>query len=145
MGVASDLDLSPDLAEGAFQPEGASVIMADTLGENQGSPRLPPKAALAEGPPRTRTGRCINRAKRTTRHGRTTPRRGAESSDVNGLWPAHGDGYFMGGDSCSGLVSGLGSRQGDRVDSRVGRTRGGTSQASLLRHIGAAGGPCGPA
>jgi len=34
--------------------------------------RLPPQAARTEGPPRTRPGRWINRAKRTTRRGRIT-------------------------------------------------------------------------
>jgi hypothetical protein len=44
-----------------------------TLGGDQGRLRLPPQAAPAEGTPRTRTGRCINRAKRTARRGRSTP------------------------------------------------------------------------
>jgi hypothetical protein len=39
--------------------------------------RLPPQAARAAGTPGTRPGRWINRAKRTTRPGRSTPRRGA--------------------------------------------------------------------
>jgi hypothetical protein len=43
---------------------------------SQGRLRLPPKPARTEGPPRTRTRRCINRAKRTTRRGRSTPPRG---------------------------------------------------------------------
>ena len=38
--------------------------------------RSPPQAARTAGPPRTWTGRCIKRAKRTTRPGRSTPPRG---------------------------------------------------------------------
>jgi streptomycin 6-kinase len=37
---------------------------------------MPPQAARTVGPPKVRTRRCINRAKRTTRRGRTTPPRG---------------------------------------------------------------------
>jgi hypothetical protein len=45
-----------------------------TLGGNQVRLRLPPQATRTERPPRTRPGRCINRAKRTTRRGHSTPR-----------------------------------------------------------------------
>jgi transposase InsO family protein len=38
-----------------------------------------PEAARAESPPRTRPRRCINRAKRTTQRGRSTPPRGQEA------------------------------------------------------------------
>ena len=44
-----------------------------TLGGNPGGLSLPSKAAPAEGRPRTRTRRWINRAKRTARRGGTTP------------------------------------------------------------------------
>jgi hypothetical protein len=37
--------------------------------------RLPPKVAQAEGRPKARPPRCINRAKRTTRRSRSTPPR----------------------------------------------------------------------
>jgi hypothetical protein len=39
---------------------------------------MPPQAARAEGPPRSRPRRCINRAKRTTRRGRILPSGGQE-------------------------------------------------------------------
>jgi hypothetical protein len=49
---------------------------------NRGVLRLPLKAARTEGPPRTRTRRPINRAKRTTRRGRSTPpSKGITSTD----------------------------------------------------------------
>jgi hypothetical protein len=44
---------------------------------NQVRLRLPQQAARTAGPPRTRPGRWINRAKRTLRLGRSTPLRGA--------------------------------------------------------------------
>jgi hypothetical protein len=43
----------------------------------QGGLRWPPQAVRAEGPPRARTRRWINRAKRTLRRGRSTPLEGA--------------------------------------------------------------------
>jgi hypothetical protein len=49
---------------------------ATTPGGNQARPRLPPQAARTEGTPRTRPRRWINRAKRTTRRGCSTPPRG---------------------------------------------------------------------
>jgi hypothetical protein len=51
-----------------------------TLRGNQARLRLPPKAARAVRSPRTRPRRCINRAKRTLRRGRTTPPSGGMTS-----------------------------------------------------------------
>jgi len=51
---------------------------APTLCGYQGRLRVPPMAARPEGTPRTRTRRCINRAKRTARRGRTTPPEGGQ-------------------------------------------------------------------
>src|SRR5215208_4909794 len=51
-----------------------------TLRGSQGRLRLPPQAARTAGPPRTRTGRSINRAKRTLRPGRSTPPRGRHTA-----------------------------------------------------------------
>jgi hypothetical protein len=45
--------------------------------------RQPPKAARTAGPPKARTRRSINRVKRTTRRGRTTPPR---SHEPDGAW-----------------------------------------------------------
>jgi hypothetical protein len=53
-----------------------------TQSGNQGRLRWPPQAARAAGPPRTRTGRRINRAKRTMRRGRSTPPRRAMHSQA---------------------------------------------------------------
>jgi hypothetical protein len=58
----------------------APLIM---LRSNQGRLRLPPKAARTRGLPRSRTAGWINRAKRTTRCGRSTPLRGQEP---HGRW-----------------------------------------------------------
>ena len=44
--------------------------------------RLPPQAARTEGPPRTRPRRSINRAKHTTRPGRSIPPRGIQPRTV---------------------------------------------------------------
>jgi hypothetical protein len=41
---------------------------------------MAPEAARTAGPPTTRTRRSINRAKRTTRRGRSTPPRGGHES-----------------------------------------------------------------
>jgi DNA-binding CsgD family transcriptional regulator len=48
--------------------------------------RWPPTAARTAGPPRTQTGRSINRARRTARPGRTIPR-GGSSTRPPGLSP----------------------------------------------------------
>jgi hypothetical protein len=47
-----------------------------TVRDNQVRLILPPQAARAVGPPRTRTGRWINHAKRTTQRVRSTPPEG---------------------------------------------------------------------
>jgi hypothetical protein len=49
---------------------------SNTLGANRVRLRLPPQAAPAKGRPKARTRRCINRAKRTMRRGRSTPPEG---------------------------------------------------------------------
>src|SRR6266508_2213346 len=50
--------------------------------------RLPPQAAWAEGTPRSRPRRWINRAKRTARRGRTTPPRGPSACTVTPVRPS---------------------------------------------------------
>jgi hypothetical protein len=54
----------------------SAVLLLTTLSGSRVRLRLPPQAARTEGPPRTRTRRRINRAKRTLRPGRSTPPRG---------------------------------------------------------------------
>src|SRR5215211_2447353 len=68
-----------------------AVAAPTTLRGNQGGLRWPPQAARAAGPPRTRTGRSINRAKRTARPGRSTPPEGGQSAAVFAAdWPHEG-------------------------------------------------------
>src|SRR4029453_2928552 len=60
--------------------------MQTTLSSTQSSFRLPPWAARTAGPPRTRTRRCINRAKRTIQRGRAPPSGGRPQRITYGLW-----------------------------------------------------------
>jgi hypothetical protein len=60
----------------------STVLSHVTASGNQGRLRSPPKAARTAGPPRTRPGRCIHRAKRTMRRGRSTPPRRAMHSQA---------------------------------------------------------------
>ena len=62
-----------------------------TIRSDQGRLRWPPQAARTVGPLRTRTGRSINRAKRTARPVRSTPPEGGQSAaGFAADWPHEG-------------------------------------------------------
>jgi transposase len=53
---------------------GAAPVQASSGQVVRHRRNLPPQVARTGGPPRTRAGRYINRAQRTARRGRSTPR-----------------------------------------------------------------------
>jgi hypothetical protein len=91
------------LRTGRLTSVGRSPIIQPTLRGNQGRFEMPPQAARAAGPPRSRTRRWINRAKRSTRRGCSTPPRGIGWSGRCG-WPGRsaGDPRGLGGRWCGG-------------------------------------------
>jgi hypothetical protein len=73
--MAGQVPDRPDLRYGPVVS--VACVSNATLREDQDRLRSPPEAARTASPPRSRTRRCINRAKRTTRPGRSTPPEGA--------------------------------------------------------------------